>query len=183
MSRSPRRRLLVAGGALAAIALALGVLWFTDRDAHVTGAVGATPAARPAQPVADGTSPPPPASAVPEPTVGQVIATDAAPSYGGATTDVAISHAGWTAGEVVEVFGFVSGVVEDGGTCRVTLTLGGQTVRAEGEGMADATTTVCGRVDVGGPDLDPGLWQAVLSYESPTSSGVSAPVSVRVPTR
>jgi hypothetical protein len=75
------------------------------------------------------------------------------------------------------------GVVEDGGTCHVTLTFGGETVRADRAAMADATTTVCGGIEVGGPDLDPGLWEAVLTYESPTSSGVSAPVTVRVPTR
>jgi hypothetical protein len=191
MSRSARRpRLLVAAGSLAVIAVALGALWVTNRgsvpgidaaDSDVSSRAPDTGRSAPAAGVASQT--PAPASAVPEAVPGQVIATDAAPSYGGGTTGVVITNAGWTAAEVVEVSGFMTDVVEDGGTCRVTLTFGGDTVRAEGAGMADATTTVCGGIEVGGPDLDPGLWQAVLSYESPTSSGVSAPVTVRVPTR
>jgi hypothetical protein len=96
---------------------------------------------------------------------------------------VIITNAGWTTDERVEVTGFVTGLVENGGSCKVTLTRAGSVERAEHAATPDATTTECGAIDVGGPDLDPGLWQAVLSYKSPTSSLVSAPSTVQVPTR
>ena len=167
------------------VAVALAALWVSNRGdvngptvaggssdvgsaGGTAGAAGATTA---------------PVSADDESTLGEVVATDPAPSYGGGDKNVVITQAGWTADERVEVSGYVPGVVEDGGTCRVTLTLDGDTVQAEAVGMADATTTVCGAIEVGGPELDPGLWQAVLSYESPTSSGASAPSIVQVPTR
>jgi hypothetical protein len=119
-----------------------------------------------------------------EPTDGQSIATDGpAPTAGGEVAPL-ITQAGWaTSGTVVEVSGFVSGVVEDGGTCLVTLTHGGDTVTASREGLADATTTACGVIELGDPDMSSGWWQAVLSYESKTSSGTSDPVDVLVPTR
>jgi hypothetical protein len=98
---------------------------------------------------------------------------------------VALNYVGWeqSGGGVVEASGFVSGVVEDGGTCRITLTRGQESAVAESRGEADATTTVCPSVSVAEDELSPGTWTAVLSYESGTSAGRSAPLEVEVPSR
>ena len=83
-------------------------------------------------------------------------------------------------GGVLEVTGFVSGVIEDGGTCRLTAERGGRTATAEKPGLADATTTSCGTLQIRGADLSPGTWDVVLSYESARASGESAAASVAV---
>jgi hypothetical protein len=54
-------------------------------------------------------------------------------------------------------------------------------VTADVEAMPDASTTACGSLAVAGSQLGAGSWQAVLRYESPTSSGSSAPVQIDVP--
>jgi hypothetical protein len=183
--RRPARLLLLA---VMAVAVGLGALWAATRDdaAPVSGGAAA-PApedAGPTTPTATPTPRPLSADEVAEPTPGQVVATDdPAPTSGGQVTPV-ITQAGWAAsGAAVEVSGFVAGVVEDGGTCRVTLTREGQTVTGERAALADATTTACGAFELGSADMDAGWWQAVLSYESATSSGSSGPVDVLVPTR
>jgi hypothetical protein len=126
-----------------------------------------------AQPPAQRTVPPP----------DEVAADEPLPATGG-SVGVALNFVGWEqSSDAVEASGFVSGVVEDGGTCRVTLTRGQHSVVAETRGQADATTTVCPSVSLGGDQLSAGAWKAVLSYESGTSTGVSAPLEVEVPSR
>jgi hypothetical protein len=179
--RRPARRPLRALGAVAVVAVAAGAIWVAtraDTDAEPGAAATTTDAA------ATPTPRPLTADEVPEPTPGQEIATDdPVPTSGGEVTPV-ITQAGWApSGTAVEVSGFVQGVIEDGGTCRITLTHDGQSVTAEREGLADATTTACGSVELGDAEMDSGWWQAVLTYESSTSSGSSAPVDVLVPTR
>jgi hypothetical protein len=167
---------------VAVIAVAAGAIWSATRaDTDATSAADAATSTD-----AAGTPTPRPLTAdeVPEPTPGQDIATDdPLPTSGGEVTPV-ITQAGWApSGTAIEVSGFVQGVIEDGGTCLIELTHDGQTVSAEREGLADATTTTCGSVELGDAEMDSGWWQAVLIYESPTSSGSSAPVDVLVPTR
>ena len=50
--------------------------------------------------------------------------------------------------------GYVSGVIEDGGVCTLTLTQGSSSVTVEGPAMPDATTTVCGGLVVPGEPAD-----------------------------
>ena len=94
--------------------------------------------------------------------------------------DVSTTYAGWddTAHQAV-VAGFVTGVIEDGGTCTVTVTKGGRSVKAVTTASADAQNTACGDVTV--PGLDSGSWSAVLSYRSATATGKAAAVTVVVP--
>ncbi|MGY1652135.1 hypothetical protein [Geodermatophilus sp. SYSU D01119] len=97
-------------------------------------------------------------------------------------TSVAISNAYWDPAEAaLFASGFVSPVVEDGGTCTLLVSRDGNTVRATVEGIADATTTVCDRLVLPGDELRPGTWSVVLQYESGTASGESAPFEVEVP--
>ena len=93
---------------------------------------------------------------------------------------VSTTYTGWDdASATVVIAGYVSGAIEDGGTCTATLTKGGTTLTAEAEGIADASTTSCGQLAVSGASA--GTWSAVLSYQSGASAGKSAPVSVVVP--
>ena len=97
-------------------------------------------------------------------------------------TDVVLSFVGWDEDTAsVQVSGYVTPVVEDGGTCTVDLTRGDVTVEAGGPTLADATTTVCGGLTVPGDQLSPGTWEAVLRYESPRTAGASEPLTVEVP--
>jgi hypothetical protein len=181
MARSARGP-LIAGGSVAVIAaVVVGALWVSGDGAGQAGAAGSAtepPAAAPTS------SAPPAATPVAMPEKDENVATDPPVSTDGGNVGVVVTQAGWAAsGQGVEVVGFVTGVVEDGGTCRVTLTRGGQSFSAEREGSADATTTACGSLEVGNAQMDVGEWQAVLSYESARSAGSSAPVPVLVPTR
>ena len=141
----------------------------------------------------DSDTPPPPAGAVAgpvsgsdaiqlvEPGPGRAAATDEPPATAGGSVDVVVTHADWDdSGGMLEVAGFVSGVVEDGGTCRLTATSDRRTTTTETLGAADATTTSCGTLTIPRADLSPGTWDLVLSYESPRASGASASSSLSV---
>jgi hypothetical protein len=95
---------------------------------------------------------------------------------------VVLTFADWNATSgAVEVDGYLAGIVEDGGTCTLTLTQGATTATAEVPGTADATTTSCGGASLPRAQLAPGTWTAVLSYRSGSTTGSSAPAEVTVP--
>ena len=101
---------------------------------------------------------------------------------GSPATHVAVGFAGWDAATAsVQVGGYVSPVVEQGGVCTVSLRKGDRTVETSAAAVPDASTTVCGGLSVRGPDLSAGTWTVVLRYDSPTASGSSEPTSVEVP--
>jgi hypothetical protein len=196
---TPSRRLVAAAG-LAAVCLlpACSALGGAAEDPAEVAATGA-PAASDA-PVPDAAVPDAPVSEEPAPAAAEpdTTADDAEPADGpGAdeegepvTTDpprpegtsVAISDAYWDPAEAaVFAAGFVSPVIEDGGTCTLLASRDGNTVRATTEGVADATTTVCGGLVLPGDELRPGTWSVVLRYESGTASGESAAFEVEVP--
>lgn len=92
------------------------------------------------------------------------------------------TYSGWdrpTSGVVVG--GVVTGVIEDGGTCTVTLTRGGATAEGSSDGVPDARGTSCAEIRVPGDQLSSGEWSAILSYRSGTATGRSASFSVVVP--
>lgn len=124
---------------------------------------------------------PAPGALEPAPTA---VATDAPRPATGRDVAVTVTYSGWDDRAAdVEVDGFVTGVVEQGGTCTLTLTSGSSTVTEQHPAHADASTTQCGTVTVPGSRLAPGSWRAVLGYSSATSNGTSAPVPVTVPGR
>jgi hypothetical protein len=97
-------------------------------------------------------------------------------------TDVVLSYAAWeSATATVQAGGYVSPVVEDGGTCTLELQQRESTIEVDVPAFADATTTICGGLSVGADRLTPGTWTAVLRYASPTTTGVSEPITVEVP--
>lgn len=101
----------------------------------------------------------------------------------GADTDppaVVVTYTGWDAGTgAVEVAGYVPDIIEDGGTCTLTLTRGAEVVSAEGPALSDATTTSCGTVDVQLPATGEGHWNARLAYSSSSSRSTSETFTVR----
>jgi hypothetical protein len=116
------------------------------------------------------------------PQSGQTPATDHNPVPTGSSVRVVTTFHDWnaTTGQVM-VGGYVEGVIEDGGTCTLTLTSGSSSATGSTRAHADATTTACGAVTVPGSQLAAGTWNAVLSYRSPEHSGTAAPVTVQVP--
>ena len=50
-----------------------------------------------------------------------------------------------------------------------------------GPASPDASSTSCGGLSIPGSDLGPGVWSAVVSYESGSSRASSDPVEVEIP--
>lgn len=93
---------------------------------------------------------------------------------------VTLTYAGFQmASKTVQANGFAAGIIENGGTCTLTLTQAGSVVTATSTAAADATTTSCGLLETA-PGLAPGTWRAVLSYSSKSAHGSSEPLDVRV---
>jgi hypothetical protein len=190
-----RRRKIVPVLAVAAALVAVAVMaaYFVTRapagtpasatataSASATGTTGAATATRaaPATSIAETNAP---ASAA-NPSSGQTVATDEPVVLDGTQVSVELTSWGWNAAQrSAQARGYASGVVEGGGTCTLTLTRDGRSVTADTEATPDASTTACGSVAVAGDRLAPGTWQAVMSYDSPTSAGSSAPVQIVVP--
>ncbi len=73
----------------------------------------------------------------------------------------------------VRANGFISTMIEEGGTCTFTLSRQGTAVEASHESLADAQSTVCGLMEIGMSRLSPGNWTATISYSSDRYAGVS----------
>ena len=192
--RSRRRPLLV----LVTLLLAAGafVLWTRSGDTAPAAAETRTPPPSAAAPSA---AAPSSAAPVADPDAGteqeadeeptsRPTATTSAPEPGeedgGELTAVAVSlsYTGYDAtAAAVVAGGYAAGVVEEDATCTLVLRREGVELRGESLGTANATTTDCGEVRVGGAALTSGTWEAVLSYTSDTSVGESAAGEVVVP--
>lgn len=117
----------------------------------------------------------------PNPSSGQTVATDEPVVVETDTVPVVLTYTEWSPDDsAVLAGGYVSGVIEEGGVCTLTLTQNGATVTVEGPAMPDATTTVCGGLSVPGSQLSGGTWQATLSYVSAGYAGTSATAPVEV---
>jgi hypothetical protein len=117
----------------------------------------------------------------PNPSSGQTVATDEPVAVETEAVPVVLTYSAWSAADrQVLAGGYVSGVIEDGGVCTLTLTQGSARVTVEGPAMPDASTTVCGGLVVPGDQLTAGTWQATLTYASATHTGTSATAPVEV---
>jgi hypothetical protein len=139
----------------------------TQTTAPTSGTVGAKTAARTSSA---------PFTIKSEPTH---VATDSPVPTTSGRVQVVLSYAGFQPSGTVQANGFAAGVIEDGGTCTLTLTHGSSVVTATSTAAADATTTSCGLLETA-PGLAPGTWNAVLSYSSPHAHGTSDSVEVTV---
>ncbi|MBF0687198.1 MAG: hypothetical protein IR158_05435 [Cellulomonas sp.] len=173
---------------LAVVLLGVGAvaLRFGTRDVADAATATPTPSATRATPTASMTPDDDPAPRpTPSPTSSSAPTEEptAEPTPSGDTRqDVAVSVtiAEWNAASgAVEVSGYAD-VVEDGGTCTLTITRDGRTVTGSEVAVADASTTSCGLMSAAPTTPSAGTWQAVLSYSSDASRGASAPVEVRV---
>jgi hypothetical protein len=184
------RRAVVTAVAVAVVVVAVLVWWAVARDEADAGASPSpsgtsdaptrTPEPTPTALATTAPADPDPAPAEPaEPT--QPGTDPVAPAPGIATVDVVTTYAGWNATSGAVEVGAYAAAVEAGATCTLTLTQGGASVTAEGPATPDVSTTACGDLAVTRDSLAAGTWQAVVRYESVTSSGVSAPVTVEVP--
>lgn len=80
----------------------------------------------------------------------------------------------------IEVNGFVSTVVEEGGNCTLILEKQDNKVSVDKKARADAQTTTCGLIVVARSSLSLGEWNATLIYSSPFSEGTSETVKIEV---
>ncbi len=79
-----------------------------------------------------------------------------------------------------EVSSYVSGVIEDGGICTLTLTKASQKVTRQTTGERDATTTLCPSFTVPHDTMAKGTWTAVVTYKSKTAAGSSTSNKIEV---
>lgn len=116
---------------------------------------------------------------VPDPTD---VATDA-PVSAGPTDDghLFVTYSGWSQNGAFEVSAYLPGVVEDDGTCTLTMTMESGEASTSVPGNRDATSTSCGGLSIPGADLGPGTWSAVVTYESDASRASSDPIEVEIP--
>jgi hypothetical protein len=109
------------------------------------------------------------------------VATDAPVPTTGGHVQVVLTYVTFdTASGAVQGNGFAAGVIEDGGTCTLTLSRHGDTVRTKTTAVADAATSTCGLLETR-TGLEAGTWEAVLSYSSDRAQGESEAVKVVVP--
>ncbi len=183
MTRPTLVRRTLAAVTLAAVC-AVPACTAADATDEAAGTGSATPSAPPVTDPTTGTAPAPEETAEAtdapaEDEEGEPLATDPPRPE---ETSVAISNAYWDPAEAALLAsGYVSPVIEGGGSCTLLVSRDGDTVRATAEGIADATTTVCDGLALPGDELRPGTWSVVLRYESGGASGESEPVDVEVP--
>ena len=100
---------------------------------------------------------------------------------GGAKTVQPVIVSAAQNGSTIVVRSFVSGVIEDGGTCTATFTNGDQTVSGQSQGVSDATTTLCGKISVDRSAFPvAGSWSVTLNYSSANATGTSAATKLEI---
>ena len=81
----------------------------------------------------------------------------------------------------LEIRAFISGVIEGTGMCTATVTLGDTTIAQDSPAFIDASTSQCEPIIIPLTDLRPdGEWDVKVSYVSPTSTGESSVVKVKI---
>jgi len=103
-----------------------------------------------------------------------------APASSPRNVQVVVTYHGWDqASRRVIVGAYVKDVVEEGGTCTLTLKGPGGPVDSSVTASPDAGTTACGELAVVPPAS--GRWSATVTYTSRASAGASQAVEVTVP--
>jgi hypothetical protein len=84
--------------------------------------------------------------------------------------------------QTVQAGGYLTGILEDNGTCTLTLTKGSLRATGTSTGFIDVNKTTCPQISIERSQLSQsGQWTAVLSYKSTKASGASAPQAVNIP--
>ena len=146
-----------------------------------------TPPPAPAPPAATASTSPAAAPAAPTGTTTVVTGAPpapapAAPGAGGRRTVApVITYAEQTPGtSLVQVSAFVPEVVEGGGSCTATLSVGALSAETGGPSTPDAASTICGGLEIDVAGLPPGTGTVTVHYLSPGSQGSSQPVTLEV---
>ncbi len=84
------------------------------------------------------------------------------------------------ANEKVEVAARVPGVLEEGGTCTLTLKKDSVARSATSQAIANVSEVSCGFIAISRSTLTAGEWSATVSYSSPKANGVSEAKSITV---
>ncbi len=93
---------------------------------------------------------------------------------------VIITYAGQQ-DQTVVISSYVSGIVEDGGTCSITLTQNGRQVTRQATAVADARHTTCLTTNIERSAFPAaGNWDLTVSYSSATTTTVMASQKVKV---
>jgi cytoskeletal protein RodZ len=79
-----------------------------------------------------------------------------------------------TSTEGSQVYAYVPGVFEDGGTCTATFTQGTQKIVKTSQGFANATYTSCSPIS-----RPSGAWTVIVSYSSSTAEGSSQATEIK----
>lgn len=99
-----------------------------------------------------------------------------------AEVSATITLGAWVpAAGVLEVSGFVAGVLEQEGTCTLSVSMDTLTRTASGPASPNVADMQCGTLSIAGDALAPGSWTAVLSYSSASAKAVSEPLIIVVP--
>ncbi len=84
-------------------------------------------------------------------------------------------------GNDIEVRAFIPGIVEEGGTCTVTLTKGAESIKRDSAGIANTSDTQCSAFVIPRSAFSSaGDWSAVVSYKSGAHQGSSTTKVVKV---
>jgi len=175
----PKKYLVVAGTAFLLTAAVVAGVTGSDDGAPESAlpSVAVSPTSAPSsEPVT--ASPPAPETVETEPSDAGALPSDGSVN----DVDVMVVFIGWEpATNAVEATGYAA-AIDAGGDCVLTLTRGSEIVKSEPVAAAiDAAAMSCGTVAIPRANLQPGTWQATLSYSSPAYSGTSVESAVEVP--
>ena len=92
---------------------------------------------------------------------------------------VFITRSDWNANDGVQLGGYVE-VIDNGGTCTLTLTKGTEKYISQISSTRDASTMSCSGIYPNTKNLGAGTWDITLSYDSAESAGTSEPFMVEV---
>lgn len=107
--------------------------------------------------------------------------TPSAPTASNPTkTTPLITYAGQT-NDKIEVIGFVPGISEDGGKCKLRATQGQLALEKEVPANRNSNTTDCQMFTIARAEFPAaGNWSLVISYSSNTASGDSEPYAINI---
>lgn len=84
-------------------------------------------------------------------------------------------------GSEIFISGYVSNIVEEGGTCTYNFAKGAVTFTKTTEGFVNVGNTNCTPLTLSGQDFaQQGIWQVTLTYNSESAHGVSQPKELEV---
>lgn len=83
-------------------------------------------------------------------------------------------------GDYVKVSARVPGVIENSGTCTLTMTMDGTRVSQSKEAAPNVSEMSCGFISIARSKLSSGNWSATVSYSSTKASGSSEAVVIGV---